>query len=210
MKSKKNISFSNATTLAIIFFSLKQHSTVFSKKQHNNQVHFEIQKSAKKSRTGQTMEAAGAVAIVTGTWLGIVSGIPLIVVGKSMDKHSHNIKVNFQVSRHSITHGQPYSGVTAKDNAITVKAGRKASQYVSHNFNNWIRGRQNTFDKKPQMLNFAVEGKLTLSGKDISGKIVKNTTVILDDMVLAQGHTAGGRNNWWIGGVIANCIVLGL
>ncbi len=47
-----------------------------------------------------------------------------------------------------------------------------------------------TFAKKPNKLNFAVQGTLTIDG------------VVFDDIVLAQGHH-GATNNWWFGG--KNC-----
>ncbi len=180
------------------YFLITQQNYVFSVKQHNNRVRFQIQKSAKNSKKGKDMETAGEVTTgVIGPVGGIV-GVPLIAAGSSMDKYLNNLKVNFQATRNCVTQKQPYDGVTTKNNEIIVKAGRKSSKYVANCFNSWIPKEDNTFDKKPKKLNFAVEGRLTISNVK-SGQGVKGVTLVFDGVVLAQGN-ASGINNWWFGG----------
>ncbi|MCY4329887.1 MAG: hypothetical protein OXC48_07410, partial [Endozoicomonadaceae bacterium] len=84
---------------------------------------------------------------------------------------------------------------------LNIRAGRKGSKEVvkcvqKQNKNEWmIFTNTFTFAKKPNKLNFAVQGTLTIDG------------VVFDDIVLAQGHH-GATNNWWFGGKTAGVRML--
>ncbi|NHN27870.1 hypothetical protein FIA58_019505 [Flavobacterium jejuense] len=107
---------------------------------------------------------------------------------------------NFTVTDHYITSGQPWDGVTTSTNnkgtTITAKAGRKASKETADWFKESIKNGSaigcQTIDKLPTKLNFAFKGTMSFShgGNSYLG----------ENIVLAQGSTAGSRNNWWIGG----------
>lgn len=110
-------------------------------------------------------------------------------------------KLAFDMKEHSITEGQPWKGITGygcnqERCTLTVKAGRKASKEVADWFKKNIGGGSamgcGSFDKLPQQLNFAFKGTLSFSHQGVvySGQ----------DVVLAQGHNARSRNNWWVGG----------
>jgi len=105
--------------------------------------------------------------------------------------------ISFDVTDHSISDGQPYEGVTVEGNdKLNVRAGRHGSEKVAK----WFRDKASTgaviacdtFDSYPGKLNFAVYGKLTF---EFSGK-----TWTVQNVLLAQGHNARSRNNWWMGG----------
>ncbi|WP_445710114.1 hypothetical protein [Flavobacterium sp.] len=107
---------------------------------------------------------------------------------------------NFTVTDYHITDGQPWDGITTSSNKkeaiITVKAGRKGSEPTAKWFKTAIGNGSaigcQTIDKLPTELNFAFKGTMSFShGKDL---------FVGKDIVLAQGSTAGSRNNWWIGG----------
>lgn len=120
-------------------------------------------------------------------------------------EHDNDVKLSltgikiksFEVEDHSITNGQPYGGVTVPSgDTIRIKAGRHGSSTVADWFkkkasNGFVSG-CDTYDKYPSELNFAVYGTLTF---DFSGK-----TFVVKKMLLAQGHNARSRNNWWAGG----------
>ena len=110
---------------------------------------------------------------------------------------------DFHVKDHSITHGQPYDGVTSgmsgSKGYMNVRAGRHGSDDVA----DWFKDRADVAvgdrvasDSWPDKLNFAVYGDMVVKGSD--GGSVKCT-----DIVIGQGHT-GSFNNWWIGGKNAN------
>ena len=107
----------------------------------------------------------------------------------------------FDVIGHSITSGQSFEGVTeaCKDSGgwkITVKAGRKGSGSVAGWFKDKVLPGKATATKNhgdwPDELNFAVEGTLLVVA---DGKEYKSN----QNWIIAQGHTAGGYNNWWLG-----------
>jgi 1-phosphatidylinositol phosphodiesterase len=103
---------------------------------------------------------------------------------------------SFDVTSYSIEDGQPYSGVTVLGDKITVHAGRSGSDTVADWFktmaNTGIVVACDTFDRYPSKLNFAVYGTLTF--------ISAGKTFVVKNMLLAQGSSARGRNNWWVGG----------
>ena len=78
--------------------------------------------------------------------------------------------VSFTEKDHSISHGQPYEGVTCHGKTLVVKAGRHKTSDVSHWFMNNTHGGgviAKTFnDHQPAELNFAVRGKLTLTASE--------------------------------------------
>lgn len=106
----------------------------------------------------------------------------------------------FDAKQHSITPGQPYSGVTSNvsrtnaEGRIVVKAGRKGSAGVADWFNKEVgTGTKmvcHSATNSPDNLNFAVSGTLTITaGSD---------TVTCNNVIIAQGHNT--KNNWWLGG----------
>ncbi|MFK0570089.1 hypothetical protein [Endozoicomonas sp.] len=110
------------------------------------------------------------------------------------------ININFKIKDHIETQPNTYEGVSSEimdinKGKITVNVGRKGSTAVANKFNDWVthEGR-NVFGKKPDKLNFAVQGDLELT-LDVFGK---QQTVVYRDFVIAQGHT-GAVNNWWAG-----------
>lgn len=104
-------------------------------------------------------------------------------------------KLLFEERSHSISSGQPYHGVTVKNNnTLIIKAGRHKTKEVANWFTDKIYGGGGislTYAHTlPEELNFAVCGKLTL--------VVKDVTYTADNFVVAQGNTPLS-NNWWIG-----------
>jgi hypothetical protein len=107
----------------------------------------------------------------------------------------------FEIHEHYITPKQPFNGITKtqcnqEGCTITVVAGRSQSKEVA----NWFKlkiGQGSaigcaSFDRLPDKLNFAFIGTMSFSHK--------GRTYTGHDIVLAQGHNARSRNNWWIGG----------
>lgn len=104
----------------------------------------------------------------------------------------------YDVSSHSITSGQPYDGVStsaASDGINFVfHAGRKNNSSNA----SWFKSRASggnaiateDFDSWPSDLNFATVGTLTFTHE---GK-----KVVVENLVIGQGHTARDRNNWWV------------
>lgn len=112
-------------------------------------------------------------------------------------------KMSFIVTDHCITAGQAgtWGGITKivcgdKGCTLTVKAGRKGSSDVAVWFKAAIKPGSaigcGTFDTLPEKLNFALTGTLSFDHKD--------RHYVGEKIVLAQGHNARSRNNWWIGG----------
>ncbi len=105
---------------------------------------------------------------------------------------------SFTETDHSISSGQPYSGVTSKMKdgkcKVTIKAGRHGSSEVAKWFSSEIdTGAAIACDSSgpmPDKLNFAVEGTLVLTQGD--------QTTTCENVILAQGHF-GFTNNWWMG-----------
>ncbi|AOM39945.1 hypothetical protein [Xenorhabdus hominickii] len=108
--------------------------------------------------------------------------------------------VVFNVTDHYITSGQGWEGVTVSDDSegciFLVRAGRKGSSAPADWFKNKVTGGNaiacDTLAPLPSKLNFAFIGDLSFEhgGNKYSGT----------DIVIAQGHNARSRNNWWLGG----------
>lgn len=85
----------------------------------------------------------------------------------------------------------------SKKFTLTIKANRHGSDEVADYFKDVIGGTPHctadySCDMLPDKLNFAIKGKLEINnynGKNYYGNVV-----------IAQGHNASSRNNWWIGG----------
>ncbi|EJN6828157.1 flagellin [Vibrio cidicii] len=103
-------------------------------------------------------------------------------------------EISFAETDHKVTSGQPYEGVTCKGNTLIVKAGRHNSKDVAKWFLNNTRAggciAKTYNDERPEELNFAVRGKLSL--------YIHGVTYTFDDFVIGQGHFLS-NNNWWIG-----------
>jgi hypothetical protein len=106
--------------------------------------------------------------------------------------------VNFNVTMHSITSGQPYEGVRFSGSTLDIKAGRKGSAGPVADFSTGVTlanaiGLETEWPhitQLPKELNFMIKG--TLSFTFSSGN-----THYCEDMRLGQGHH-GTDNNWWI------------
>lgn len=112
-------------------------------------------------------------------------------------------EMKFVYKDHSITDGKfKPEGISlekTKDKYIfrlSIKADRHGSEKVAKWFKNEIKdkpaGACDSHDKLPEKLNFAVKGDLILT--HFSGEEVN-----LSNLIIAQGHNARLRNNWWIG-----------
>ncbi|MCQ2195364.1 MAG: hypothetical protein MJZ28_10500 [Paludibacteraceae bacterium] len=103
---------------------------------------------------------------------------------------------------------------------ITIDAGRKGSEEVAKSFANEVRQYQtiatdnHDSDRMPDKLNFYVKGKMTIKNieddekedgeddkkkdkNDDKKKDKRTDKPFVADVILAQGHNAKGRNNWW-------------
>lgn len=115
-----------------------------------------------------------------------------------------NFSFTSSPSDYHVTTGQRWGGITSRSDkkgaVITVKAGRDSDGTPGAATADWFInaigqgsaiGCQTT-SKLPGGLNFAFKGTMTFDhgGRSYQGK----------DIVIAQGHTAGLRNNWWLGG----------
>jgi hypothetical protein len=105
---------------------------------------------------------------------------------------------SYKINAYSITSGQPFNGSTTfVDNDginIDFNAGRKASYENANWFKQQAIGGNaiatDDIDSWPTELNFASNGNLTLMWE---GK-----TIIVENLIIAQGHNTNDRNNWWI------------
>lgn len=125
---------------------------------------------------------------------------PLFVSGK------------FKLTDYKITKEQPFETptdrtyeFTATNSEFNVKAGRSASKEVAEYFKDWCPVNKNTFKNKPDDLNFALRGELSLTFK-MTAEVGETYTLTFADIMLAQGHS-GQSNNWWFGG--RNCAHIG-
>lgn len=97
----------------------------------------------------------------------LLTNIPYSNANKVHHNDFHIIggKAQYTVRTFCITPHQPYSKILdskydKKENytGLTVFAGRKGSKKVAKCFKNWISAHQNTFNKNPKKLNFAIQG----------------------------------------------------
>lgn len=127
----------------------------------------------------------------------------LIFVGNYAVK---NIEFVFEktIDNYSITGGQPFSGVSCvKDSPnswkLCVKAGRKGSEKVADWFKTQVGVNHSVatdnYDDMPDNLNFAVKGTMKITSTVLKKEVIFECP----DLVIAQGHNARSRNNWWIG-----------
>lgn len=102
---------------------------------------------------------------------------------------------------HKITDGQPWNFINSgmsddSTGVIHIQAGRSGSEEVA----DWFRDRAehaiSTLPDPPSWpdkLNFVTWGHMIL--KDKNGR-----SAVCHNVVIGQGHTPTGYNNWWIGG----------
>lgn len=119
-------------------------------------------------------------------------------------------EMKFECTKYSVSKGQQLDDknieVSLSEDKLTweinIKAGRHGTEEVAKWFKEQISSQKeqsgaviacDSYDEMPVSLNFAVEGTMTMKFRD--GK-----TVEIPDMVIAQGHNARSRNNWWLGG----------
>lgn len=104
-----------------------------------------------------------------------------------------DIKLNFVYANdYIVSDGQPFSGVktsSAGDTlTITIKAGRHGTARCADWFDSFVSGQYSRMihtlggDNKPDKLNFAIKGTLTIDGEEFS-------------ICLGQGHH-DSNNNW--------------
>ncbi len=99
---------------------------------------------------------------------------------------NHHIFINKVVDMH----------LTGDDSAkLTFVIGRKGSTHVANWWSNRVNTNECNYNFKPDKLNFAFIGYLTLN---VDGKYY-----VFSDFALAQGHSFI-YNNWWFGG--KNCL----
>lgn len=104
-------------------------------------------------------------------------------------------------THHKITDGQPWNFIHSgmsddSTGVIRIQAGRSGSEEVA----DWFRDRaENAISTLvdppswPEKLNFATYGHMII--KDHNGR-----SAVCHNVVIGQGHTSLGFNNWWIGG----------
>lgn len=87
---------------------------------------------------------------------------------------------------------------------ITINAGRKGSSEVAESFAREVEKYQAIATDNyqaggmPDSLNFYVKGKMTITKKESDDKGgILSTKQYYADVILAQGHNARDRNNWW-------------
>ena len=82
---------------------------------------------------------------------------------------------------------------------MCIKADREGDGNVANWFKEHVSpGRTiacDSYDEWPEKLNFAIMGNLEITLLD-----EKNTKIQIRNVVIAQGHNARLRNNWWLGG----------
>ena len=105
--------------------------------------------------------------------------------------------LDFVEKEHSIKNNDDYGSTTMSGHTLTVNANRHGDDDVASDFSTYIGGKGHctacmSHDEFPDNLNFAVNGTFTITLPD--GRQYSNTVAV------AQGHNAGSRNNWWIGG----------
>lgn len=114
--------------------------------------------------------------------------------------------VSFTPEKVCVTPGQDRKGYFASTIGKTqtilngwefyFNCGRKGSNEVANWFNHkTFNGWSTSFNHPAGNLNFAVEGKLRLVSRD--------STILIDNFLLAQGHK-NLSNNWWVGQEFSN------
>jgi len=144
-----------------------------------------------------------AFTIAQDNWVAFqgLSGIGDITVGWSMDTCSVSPGEPFGQSDFSPRSG-PAVEARAKgyNNMILVRAGRSRDKANADAFHSGLQaanilGISEWKALKPDRLNFAITGTLTLS--------FRGKSLTFPDFRLGQGHK-GLRNNWWIGSAACN------
>lgn len=110
------------------------------------------------------------------------------------------VKGSFTVKDFSVTDGQDpdhhirqgFSSYCGSDGKFNFSIGRKGSKKVAEWFSRQVNKNNTTFNHNPDDLNFAMLGTLVLEFQN-------NKIFTFNNIVLAQGHSAGS-NNWWFGG----------
>lgn len=129
-------------------------------------------------------------------------------------------QIQFQVKSYYITSGQDpdrevKEGLTRSASntlpngvalEVSFRIGRKNSASTARWFAEQVKSNQTTFNHNPDELNFALLGKLSIVTA-IANAPSNLPVDVFDDIILAQGHTENGSNNWWFGG--KNCVYYG-
>lgn len=117
-----------------------------------------------------------------------------------------NIEFVFEktADTYCITDGQPLSEVICTNDSpnswkLRIKAGRKGSKEVAEWYKNQVgidhSVTTDNYDNMPDKLNFAVKGTMKITSTVLGNEVIFECS----DLVIAQGHNARSRNNWWIG-----------
>lgn len=103
-----------------------------------------------------------------------------------------------------VTSGQPSDVAQGKiltcdaSGVFRFRVGRKESESVARWFNNTLNtAKCTTFGHAAGSLNFAFIGNLSLTIRN--NKTGNQSSVLFNNVVMAQGHS-GSSNNWWFGG----------
>eukprot|EP01064_Diplonema_japonicum_P008144 TRINITY_DN15657_c4_g1_i1.p1 TRINITY_DN15657_c4_g1~~TRINITY_DN15657_c4_g1_i1.p1 ORF type:complete len:190 (+),score=24.27 TRINITY_DN15657_c4_g1_i1:42-572(+) len=105
------------------------------------------------------------------------------------------VKVNFSLTTHAVSSGQPWGGVSVQGDGLLVKAGRHGTTSVAAAFVDGLSllnvlPTEHALDALPHDLNFAIFGNLTLT--------FGTQKAVCSDFRIAQGHYST-HNNWWMG-----------
>lgn len=107
-------------------------------------------------------------------------------------------------SSYAIKNKDDFGGVTFKNDSpnswlLTVEANRHGDGDVA----TWFKKQVGTgnaiatdnYDDMPGDLSFAIKGEMELTSTILN----KEVSWVCEELVIAQGHNARSRNNWWIG-----------
>ena len=88
--------------------------------------------------------------------------------------------VAFEMEGHTITDGQPFDGITIKDDTLDIKAGRKSGHEAAATFEQNLKatnmfGLDVDFSRMPTELHFTVYGNMTFTFTDDQGKTTEHT-----------------------------------
>lgn len=109
---------------------------------------------------------------------------------------------SFKISSGQDPDGKIYQGLkvgmSGAKNELTFTIGRHKTDEVAKWFTKRVPAGNNTFNKDPGKLNFALMGTLVLDLK-ASGWVPAQGPFTFKDIMFAQG-SSGAANNWWFGG----------
>eukprot|EP01064_Diplonema_japonicum_P009116 TRINITY_DN1658_c0_g2_i2.p1 TRINITY_DN1658_c0_g2~~TRINITY_DN1658_c0_g2_i2.p1 ORF type:complete len:199 (+),score=39.45 TRINITY_DN1658_c0_g2_i2:62-598(+) len=104
------------------------------------------------------------------------------------------VTVNFSANYYTVTKGEKWEGVSAKENGVLVKCGRKKSAEVAAEFIDGLAvvnaiATQHEIETLPHELDFSIFGNLTIT---MAGR-----TAVCTNFRMGRGHYAD-YDNWWL------------